>query len=215
MTTIAEGRHAAEFLISEAQGTRSREVVTLATGNDLEAGAVLGRIPAGTAGVPVKTGTGNGTMTMDVTTPVLFNGKTGTYTATCVAAASNSGTFRVEDPDGLVLGDVVVGATFADGIKFVIADGATDFIVGDKFTVAVVVAQGEYTELDPTATDGSQIASAVLFAAVDATAADRAAVVIKRDAEVAAHALGWNEAVTTDQKTAAIAQLNTLGIVVR
>lgn len=96
----------------------------------------------GTAAAPVQTGTGNGVMTLDATTPVLAGAKNGTYTATCITAATNSGTFRVEDPDGYVLGDVAVGGTFADDIKFVIADGSTDFVVGDKFTIAVTTSAG-------------------------------------------------------------------------
>lgn len=96
----------------------------------------------GTAGVPAFTGTGNGTLTMDAATPVLTGAKNGTYVVTCITAALNGGTFRVEDPDGYVLGDVDVGATFADDIKFVIADGSTDFTVGAKFTIAVTTGAG-------------------------------------------------------------------------
>jgi len=96
----------------------------------------------GTAAAPVAAGTGNGAMTLDATTPVLAGAKNGNYVVTCIAAAADGGTFRVEDPDGFVLGDVAVGATFADDIKFVIADGSADFIVGDKFTVTVTVNAG-------------------------------------------------------------------------
>jgi hypothetical protein len=96
----------------------------------------------GTAAAPVAVGTGNGVMTLDATTPVLAGAKNGSYVVTCVTAATNGGTFLVEDPDGYVLGDVAVGATFADDIKFVIADGSTDFIVGDKFTIAVTTGAG-------------------------------------------------------------------------
>lgn len=99
---------------------------------------------ASTAVAATKAGgnTGNGTITVDVATPVLAHAIAGVYTARCIAAAANSGTFRVTDPNGLVLGDVVVGATFADQIKFVIADGAADFIVGDGFDVTVAVNTG-------------------------------------------------------------------------
>lgn len=41
MTTFTEGQHAGEFLISEAAGTRSRETVTILSGQNLSAGAVL------------------------------------------------------------------------------------------------------------------------------------------------------------------------------
>lgn len=43
---INEGRHTGEHIISEANGTRSRDVVTLIEGQNLGAGTVLGRITA-------------------------------------------------------------------------------------------------------------------------------------------------------------------------
>jgi hypothetical protein len=47
MTVYTEGRHAAEHIASEANGTRSREVVTLLAGNNLPAGAVLAKLTTG------------------------------------------------------------------------------------------------------------------------------------------------------------------------
>lgn len=53
MTTFTEGRHAAEFILSEANGQRSRENGTVASGQDLVAGQVVqlsaGRLVAFTA----------------------------------------------------------------------------------------------------------------------------------------------------------------------
>lgn len=46
MTTLTEGRHPGEFLLSEAKGTRSRETGTLISGQNLQAGTVLGQITA-------------------------------------------------------------------------------------------------------------------------------------------------------------------------
>lgn len=47
MPTLTEGRHTAEFLLSEANGYRSREVVTIAAAAAaLSAGTVLGKITA-------------------------------------------------------------------------------------------------------------------------------------------------------------------------
>ena len=43
MPAITEGRHAAEFMISEAPGHRSRDTGTLASGSKLQAGTVLGQ----------------------------------------------------------------------------------------------------------------------------------------------------------------------------
>lgn len=47
MTVFTEGRHTAEFVVSEANGFRSRETVTVVSGQGkLEPGAVLGKITA-------------------------------------------------------------------------------------------------------------------------------------------------------------------------
>lgn len=47
MATLTETRHAGEFIISEANGHRSREAVTIAAGNNLQAGHVVGKLSAG------------------------------------------------------------------------------------------------------------------------------------------------------------------------
>jgi hypothetical protein len=47
MPIVTEGRHTGHFLLSEASGSRSRDVVTLAAGSgSLASGTVLGRITA-------------------------------------------------------------------------------------------------------------------------------------------------------------------------
>lgn len=46
MTVFTEGKRAAEFLVSEANGARSRDVVTIAQSAALEPGAVLGKVTA-------------------------------------------------------------------------------------------------------------------------------------------------------------------------
>ena len=121
MTTLTEGRHTGEYIVSEANGTLSRDVVTLITGQNLQPGAVLGKITA----------------------------------------------------------------------------------------------SGKYTLLAPAAGDGSQAAAAVLFAEVNATAADKAAVVTARDTEVAVAGLAWPAGITGGQKITATAELKALGIVIR
>lgn len=47
MTVQTETGHAAGFLMSEANGNRSRENVTLVSGQNLKAGDVLGKITSG------------------------------------------------------------------------------------------------------------------------------------------------------------------------
>lgn len=215
MTIVTEGRHAAEFLISEANGTRSRETVTLITGENLIAGAVLGQITkAGTASAEAFAGnTGNGAMGAIV---VGAGAKVGDYKLTIVEPGSNVGTFVVEDPDGNVVGTGVVATEFDQGgLTFTLADGGTDFAAGDGFTITVAEGSGKYKEYDPTNTDGSETAVAILYRAVDATDADKDALVIARDAEVDADDLAWFTGATTNQKAAGAAELALKGIIVR
>lgn len=209
---------AGHYIVSESNGYRSREQGMIASGSGvLLAGTVLGRIATGTATSSAKAGgnTGNGVLTVDLTTPILPGAKNGVYRARVTAAAANGGTFRVSDPDGEVLGDVAVGATFADQIKFSIADGATDFIVGDEFDISVALGTGKYAPFNPAATDGSEIASAILYEGCDATSADARRTLSVRDTEVNAGVLQWADGVTDSQKTAALAALAASGIVGR
>jgi hypothetical protein len=85
------------------------------------------------------TNTGNGTFgTITVGNPA----RAGVYTLRIVEPGSNVGTFVVEDPAGVQIGDGVVGTAFAaGGLSFTLADGATDFVAGDSF--AITVAGGE------------------------------------------------------------------------
>ncbi len=216
--------HAGDFIVSEGNNTYSRELGVLAASQIALTGQVLGRISAKLeAAAAAKPGgnTGNGALTLDGVAPVLTGAKLGVYTVRCTAAATNSGTFEVKDPDGFVLGTVAVAGTFANDVKFVIADGATDFIVGDGFDITVAEDEdaddiGQYAVLNPAATDGSQIAAALLYAGTT-TGADETAdiVVIKRHAEVDADALAWPEGITDDQKAVATRQLSALGIIQR
>lgn len=151
---------------------------TLLTGQNLLRGALLGRIKLGAASAAAKAGgnTGNGTLTMDATTPLLAGAQAGVYTVRCITAAANNGTFRITAPDGDVLGDVVMAAgagTFSNQVKFALADGASDFIVGDGFDITVAAGTGKYVLSLAAAVDGSQEPEAILVDDVDATAADK------------------------------------------
>lgn len=118
---LTETSHAGEFILSEANGKRSRENVTVASGQDLVAGAVLGKITA----------------------------------------------------------------------------------------------DGNYAAYDNTASDGTQTAAGILYAAVDATSADAPGVALVRDCEVIGDALDYASGVSGGDETAAVADLLALGIIVR
>lgn len=82
--------------------------------------------------VPVKTGTGNGTMTNVEAFPAAV---TENWTITCTAAAANAGTFSVTGSVSGALAAATVGVAYTNAkVGFIINDGTTDFIVGDQFT---------------------------------------------------------------------------------
>lgn len=117
MTTLSEGNYTAEFCLSEANGKRSRETITVLSGQNIGTGQVLGK----------------------------------------------------------------------------------------------VTASGKYVAYDETATDGSETAVGVLYADVDASAADAVGVAFVRDAEVAASKLVWG---TADDAAGTI-DLAAVGVVAR
>ena len=153
------------------------KAVTLKSGADYLRGTVLEETVFGTATSAAKTGgnTGNGTLTLDATTPVLYGGLPGVYRVRVVAAATDAGTLRVTAPDGTVLGDVAVGGTFSNRIKFATADGSTDFIVGDGFDITVVGVADSAQKYQKVTAD--ERALYVLLEDVDATSADKQCVV--------------------------------------
>lgn len=77
-----------------------------------------------------------------------------------------------------------------------------------------ITTNGKYTAWNPSATDGSENAVAILLTDVDATTADKEAVALVRGAvRVVRGALNFGTATPT-QIDAAIANLKTLGIVI-
>jgi Bacteriophage lambda head decoration protein D len=79
-----------------------------------------------------------------------------------------------------------------------------------------VDANGKVKALDPAATDGTQIATAVLLQSVDATTGDKSSgIAATRQSIVAHHALVWPAAITAEEKVTATAQLEAVGILVR
>lgn len=214
MAVLTEGRHAGEFLVSEGNGWISREAITVLAGEVLVAGAVLGRIETGAATAAAVAGnTGNGAMGA---VTVGAGVQEGVYTLAITKAAANAGDFEVIDPQGDMIGVGTVAVAFsAGGLAFTLADGAADFIVGDKFTITVAAGSKKYVEHDPVATDGSQNAIAILFEAVDATGADKPGVAIARLAEVNGDEITWKTGISAGDKAAGIESLKARSIIVR
>lgn len=111
--------------------------------------------------------TGNGAMgslTADATAA------TGAWRVVCQAASADGGAFAVYRPDGSFDGVAIVGQAYNSpaGPNFTIADGATDFVVGDEFVLTVTATVpangGVFSVTDPA---GTRLADATVGVAYD------------------------------------------------
>lgn len=213
MATYTEKVHPEEFLLSEAQGNRSRDNVILTGSAALVAGEVLGRKTTPVvAEDAANTGDGDAE---GMTVTLGANYQVGTYVLTCTAESADAGTFEVLAPDGTDLGDATVAVEFSTGghLTFTIPDGATDWATGDKITITV--GEGLLAAYDQDGSDGTQVAVAINNAAADPSSGDVSGVATVRAAEVADGLLTWPSDIDADEKIAARAALATRGIVVR
>ena len=89
-------------------------------------------------GTPAFTGTGNGGASGEAAGSATKNG---TYVLTCIdATVSGSEIFEVKTPDGETLEPLTVGVAYSNNhLGITIADGSTQFIVGDFWTIAMTV----------------------------------------------------------------------------
>ena len=95
-----------------------------------------------------------------------------------------------------------------------IASGAGKLAPGTL--LGKITTGGKYTALAPAASNGSQNAAGILWAAVDASDGDAPGVVVLRGpALVNQHELIWPDGATPAQITTATTALATLGIVLR
>lgn len=219
MSLQTEGKYLGDWLKFEQSNLFSREAITILAGSGsarvLTSGMVLGKITKGAAtGAAVAGNTGNGTMGA---VTVGAGAKLGVYRLVIIEPAANAGAFIVEDPDGSQIGHGTVAVAFsAGGIGFTLADGVTDFVAGDSFTITVAAGSGKYVQLDDTAVNGAEIPAGLLL--LDTTAAngtDAAGVAIVRHAAVSDSGITWPSTADANEIAAAVAILKTLGILVR
>jgi hypothetical protein len=210
MATKTLAKATAAFLLSEGEGSISRETVTLITGQNLAAGTVLGKITKGAAVFAhVAGGTGNATCSA-----ITVGAEAGAGAYTLLFTAATKAT--IEDPAGVKLGVVTLGTAFSSGgIGFTLTAGATPHVANDQATITVAAGSGSYTAFNQDGTNGSEDAVAVLVAAVDATSEDKPALVINKLAEVSNAALTWPADITAGEKTVAIANMASTYLIVR
>lgn len=132
---LTETTHAGGHILSEPDGNRGRENGTLISGQDLAAGAVLGKITLAVAAAPIPTivGTGTGAMTALTFGPDI---QTGSYVITLLATSATAA-FSVVAPDGTTLPNGVVGTAYkSTHLNFLISSAGT-MTIGDAYTVVV------------------------------------------------------------------------------
>jgi hypothetical protein len=207
-----------DWLRHELDARLNRREVTIVAGTgNLVTGSVLAQLTTGAATSAAKSGgnTGNGTMG---SVTVAADAQVGIYRLRVVEAASNAGQFQVIDPAGDVVGIGTVGVAFSGGgLSFTLADGSSDFVVGDGFDITVAAGNGKWAWFNPTLTNGGEDPAGILLNAVDASGgADVKAVVVTGHAEIVSPNLSWHASVDdAPKKTAALAKLALLGFQTR
>lgn len=216
MTTLTMGARTGGFILSEANGYRSRAQIIIGASQTLKVAAVLGAVPNGdpvvTAGTPI--GAGNGAIGSWTGDAGVMPGR---WSLIITGAAGATASFSVERPDGTLDGIGAVGSAYNGGINGTLADGSTDWATGTRipFDVSYDEVGVTYVKHDPEGVNGSQFPAAILFDAATTGVGETAkAAAVVRDAEVVQDDLVWDDH-TDAEKATAIAQLAALGIICR
>ena len=224
MSVLTELQHNAAVVVALAAGNRSLKKATILAGSGsdrvLLSGEVLSKQLAGTAasaaaGIGGGANSGDGTMG---SVTVSGAAKPGVYTLTITDPATNAGTFRLEDPNGILVATGTVAVAFsAGGLAFTLADGSADFVAGDGFLITVTLTTEKFLAFDQDIAAPQNVPAGILLA--DTTAPDGTDVlasVIVRDAEVHQAELVWPSDITAAEQLVAEGQLEKLlGIIVR
>lgn len=226
---VSKAKTLGSLLKYEAHADYSRESYTLKGGDGAEREITIGmplalENAAGevtTAALAASGNTGNGALAMSdpaVTGAV----KPGTYAVTCVTGGADATSkFRVEAPDGKIVGSATGGAAFVGHVRFTINGGAADFVENDQFFIEVSVdagpETGEVVAWDPNAED--QTGSIWGVAANDITAQDGVSAVgglaVRRLALIAASEIIWPESANAADQAVALQELEALSIIAR
>jgi len=163
------GTFAHDKLIGGPKPWLTRSGIILASEAALSVGAVLGRV-AGAITESHAGNTGNGVMGAVTAGKFVQDGRQ--YKLVIITAAANAGTFNLYAPNGALLKSGTVGVAFtSDHLNFTLADGATDFIVGDTFLISVA-AGTKYRLVNTANTDGSAMPVGVLLNDIPTSASD-------------------------------------------
>jgi hypothetical protein len=216
---LNESRWSGEFIVSEANGARSRQAVTILqqiyTPPQVysQAGTVLGAVLDGTSATYAATGGNTGNFTCSAVT-LAAGVIEGVYNVEFIAPT----VFNVYAPGGALVGEGKTGVGFsAGGVGFTITAGGTPAVAGDSATITLAANAnvGLYNALSLTAADGTQIPAGILFNTEDVSAANAKVTILAHDCEVNGSELTYPSGATATQIATINAQLATIGIIVR
>lgn len=156
-------------VILEGGEFRDELLVFAGAGTVLE-GTILARQAVAIAVTPAAgANTGDGTVTLATVVAGPVVPLVGAYVLTVTTAVTNGGILKLVDPNGAqVASDLIMtaGAGAATvfevaGLEFTVTDGATDFIVGDSFTLTTV-ADGKLVPYVVAGAGGAQLPKAIV-----------------------------------------------------
>lgn len=136
VTPLQEQWHDGGFIVSESNGHRSRDKITLTGGARVLAGTVLGQSSVGTSAAAAALGSNTGNGTIGTITPVTIPTQIGVYSLVFTSATA----FTVTAPNGATANGTVGVAFSALGIGFTITAGGTAFVANDSFVITTTAA---------------------------------------------------------------------------
>lgn len=216
MGTLNEGRHPGEFVMTEANGSRSRESLKIAAEQTIVANSILAKraVVADVVATPsadANNTASSGTIAME-TPAVTSKVKDGRYIGTVTAATKVDWT----DPEGRHLGTSTHGTAFTKGgISIKITAGGTPNAVGDLFYVDVAADREDFEHVAFNPADGLPIAGIAIYPAVTGVGETTQIAGIVRDAEANGNCIAWPTGITAGQKADATQELAALGIIIR
>lgn len=222
MAVNTEGKYLGDALLWEVDAAfrYCRDDVTILAGSGAERALtrcmVVGKVTKGD--VTTQAWTGNAGGGDFAATPTAGAAAMAGKHTVEITGAGATAPFIVRNPLGEVLGNGKVGTAFdAGGIAFTLSDGTPDFAAGDGFDIIVAAGSDKVVQIDFSGTDGREDAVGILVD--DVTAPDgsdaKGVIVARGPAILKASGLVWPAGATTNQKNAALAQLRTLGFVIR
>ena len=146
VTPLSEIWHPGGFIVSQGNGHRHVDPVTLLAGQKYLPGMVLGQVTTGTTATAAALGTNTGNGAFGSVTVNTVATQVGVYSLVYTSATA----FTVTAPDGDSATGTNGSAFSALGIGFTMTTGGTAMVAGDGFTITVVGAVGK-----PTATSAA------------------------------------------------------------